>query len=178
MQKINAPRAWDRMAPNQDPVIVAVVDTGIDFYHEDLQGRILSDGAWDFVLNDNYPLELDGHGTAVSGVIAAATDNATGIAGTVSGQKVQILPLRVFDLNRYADTYLVAQAIYYAVDHGAQVINLSLGSSQYSQAVADAVAYAGEHGAVVVAAAGNDSGPVSYPAALPHAPAHAGAPAG
>ncbi|WP_194174997.1 S8 family serine peptidase [Desulfofundulus thermobenzoicus] len=167
LQKINAPRAWDRLAPNRDPVIVAVIDSGIDFYHEDLQGRILSDGAWDFVLNDNYPLDLDGHGTAVSGVIAAATDNATGIAGTAGGQNVQILPLRVFNLDGQADTYLVSQAIYHAVDHGAQVINLSLGGSQYTRSEADAIVYAREHGVTVVAASGNDSGPVLYPAALP-----------
>ncbi|MBE3588802.1 MAG: S8 family serine peptidase, partial [Thermoanaerobacteraceae bacterium] len=167
LQKINAPRAWDRLAPNRDPVIVAVVDSGIDFYHEDLQGRILFDGAWDFVLNDNYPLDLDGHGTAVSGVIAAVTGNATGIAGTAGGQNVQILPLRVFNLDGQADTYLVSQAIYHAVDHGAQVINLSLGGSQYTRSEADAIVYAREHGVTVVAASGNDSGPVLYPAALP-----------
>ncbi|WP_338826049.1 hypothetical protein MTBGP_02640 [Moorella thermoacetica] len=168
LQTINAAKAWDKLVPNRNPVIVAVVDSGIDFYQEDLQGRISLDGAWDFVLNDNYPLDLDGHGTEVAGIIAAATGNATGIAGTAGRQNVQILPLRVFNLQGQADTYLVSQAITYAVDNGAQVINLSLGGPQYSQVVADAVTYAREHGAVVVAAAGNDSGPVSYPAALPH----------
>ncbi|MDN5326644.1 MAG: cell wall-associated protease [Moorella sp. (in: firmicutes)] len=168
LQTINAARAWDKLVPNRNPVIVAVVDSGIDFYQEDLQGRILLDGAWDFVLNDSYPLDLDGHGTEVAGIIAAATGNATGIAGTAGRQNVQILPLRVFNLQGLADTYLVSQAITYAVDNGAQVINLSLGGPQYSQVLADAVTYAWEHGAVVVAAAGNDSGPVSYPAALPH----------
>ncbi|WP_194174957.1 S8 family serine peptidase [Desulfofundulus thermobenzoicus] len=171
LHTINAAKAWDKLAPNQDPVIVAVVDSGIDFYHEDLQGRISLDGAWDFVWNDNYPLDLDGHGTAVSGVIAAATGNATGIAGTAGRQNVQILPLRVFNLDGQADTYLVSQAIYHAVDCGAQVVNLSLGGPQYSQALADAVDYARERGVVVVAAAGNheegENDAVSYPAAFP-----------
>ena len=171
LHTINAAKAWDRLAPNQDPVIVAVVDSGIDFYHEDLQGRISLNGAWDFVWNDNYPLDLDGHGTAVSGVIAAATGNATGIAGTAGRQNVQILPLRVFNLLGQADTYLVSQAITHAVDCGAQVINLSLGGPQYSQAEADAVDYARERGVVLVAAAGNheegENDAVSYPAAFP-----------
>lgn len=168
---INAAKAWDKLAPNQDPVIVAVIDTGIDFYHEDLQGRISQSGAWDFVWNDNYPLDLDGHGTAVSGVIAAATGNATGIAGTAGVQNVQILPLRVFNLQGKTDNYLVSQAIYHAVDCGAQVINLSLGGLNYSQAEAEAVNYARERGVVVVAAAGNheegENDAVSYPAAYP-----------
>ncbi|TDA68876.1 MAG: hypothetical protein D9V47_06280 [Clostridia bacterium] len=168
LHTINAAGAWDKLAPNPEPVIVAVVDTGLDFYHEDLQGRISLDGAWDFVLNDSYPLDLDGHGTEVAGVIATATGNATGIAGTAGRQNVKILPLRVVNLQGEADTYLVSQAIAHAVDRGAQVVNLSLGGPQYSQAVADAVYYAWERGAVVVAAAGNDGGPVSYPAALPH----------
>ncbi|SHJ72854.1 S8 family serine peptidase, partial [Desulfofundulus thermosubterraneus] len=168
LHTINAAGAWDKLAPNQEPVIVAVVDTGIDFYHEDLQGRISLDGAWDFVLNDSYPLDLDGHGTEVAGVIAAATGNATGIAGTAGRQNVQILPLRVFNWLGETNIYWVSQAIAHAVDCGAQVINLSLDGPQYSQALADAVDYAWERGVVVVAAAGNEGGPVSYPAALPH----------
>jgi hypothetical protein len=168
LHTINAAGAWDKLAPNQEPVIVAVVDTGIDFYHEDLQGRISLDGAWDFVLNDSYPLDLDGHGTEVAGVIAAATGNATGIAGTAGRQNVQILPLRVFNWLGETNIYWVSQAIAHAVDCGAQVINLSLGGPQYSQALADAVDYAWERGVVVVAAAGNEGGPVFYPAALPH----------
>jgi len=104
LHTINAAKAWDKLAPNQDPVIVAVIDSGINFYHEDLQGRISLDGAWDFVFDDDYPLDLDGHGTKVSGVIATATGNATGIAGTAGQQNVQILPLNVFNSQRETDT--------------------------------------------------------------------------
>ncbi|SHJ85820.1 Subtilase family protein [Desulfofundulus thermosubterraneus DSM 16057] len=104
----------------------------------------------------------------MAGVIAAATGNATGIAGTAGRQNVQILPLRVFNWLGETNIYWVSQAIAHAVDCGAQVINLSLGGPQYSQALADAVDYAWERGVVVVAAAGNEGGPVFYPAALPH----------
>jgi subtilisin family serine protease len=79
LHQINAARVWDKLIPNQKAVIVAVVDSGICFDHEDMQGRITYTGAWDFVLNDSYPLDLDGHGTAVAGIIAAVTDNHTGI---------------------------------------------------------------------------------------------------
>jgi subtilisin family serine protease len=167
LHQINAARVWDKLTPNQKAVIVAVVDSGICFDHEDMQGRITYTGAWDFVLNDSYPLDLDGHGTAVAGIIAAVTDNHTGIAGTSGLLNVQILPLKIFNSLGKTNAYLISQAIIHAADHGAQVINLSLSGSLYSQAVSDAVDYAWERGAVLVAAAGNNRGPVSYPAALP-----------
>lgn len=167
LHKINAAQAWDKLVPNRNPVTVAVIDSGIDFYHEDLQKRITYNGAWDFLFNDSYPLDLNGHGTAVSGIIAAVTDNTIGVAGTTGLLNVRLLPLRTIDSSGETNTYLTSQAIIHAVDYGAQVINLSLGGFYYSQAVADAVDYAWERGAVLVASAGNDCGPVAYPAALP-----------
>ncbi|MEO0598648.1 MAG: S8 family serine peptidase [Chloroflexota bacterium] len=143
---------------------VAVIDSGICANHPDLQGRITA--GYDFVDDDNDPNDTFGHGCGVAGVIAANTNNGIGIAGIAPN--VQIMPLRVLDnlgLGSYSN---IANAIIYAVDNGADIINLSLAGPTSSVMLEAAVAYAVDSGVVVIAAAGNFGQPNAfYPAAYP-----------
>lgn len=146
-------------------VTVAVIDSGVDAGHPDLAGVVLP--GTDLVAAGNGQSDPYGHGTHVAGVIAAVRGNAVGIAGLATGAR--ILPVRVLDgLGNGSDADL-ANGIVWAVDHGASVINLSVGSPDYSPAEAAAVAYAIQRGVVVVASAGNErtkGNPVMYPAAF------------
>jgi subtilisin family serine protease len=141
--------------------VVAVVDTGVDASHEDLAGRLLP--GHDFVENDSTPQDDNGHGTHVSGIVAADAGNGKGIEGVAPG--AMILPVRVLDKDGQGTTDNVAKGIDYAVAHHADVINLSLGGDAvtsvlgaddvYTKAVQNAL----DHGVVVIAAAGNDTAP-------------------
>jgi subtilisin family serine protease len=165
--------------PALPSVKVAVIDSGIDGTHPDLAGRI--DDAVSYV--DKSPrTDSIGHGTFVAGLIAAEVNNATGIAGV--GFPARLLVAKVVHADGTISPDDEAQAIRWAVDHGAQAINLSLAalrdpedstSDQYSQLEAGAIDYAVSRGVVVVAAVGNGDGApripwryASYPAALPH----------
>lgn len=149
-------------------VVVAVVDSGADTTHPDLADNLVAGvdvvgaGVRTTVSDGN------GHGTHVSGTVAAVTHNGVGVAGAAPLAKV--MPVKVLNSSGSGYTDDVAEGVVYAVDHGAQVINLSLGSTSYNAVLAQAVAYARAQGVVVVAAAGNSRGsgsPVMYPAALP-----------
>ncbi len=157
---IDAPEAWD--FENGDPAILtAVVDTGVDLDHPDLAGRILQ--GRDFVNDDNDAQDDNGHGTFMAGVIAALTHNGVGMAGvTWFGQ---ILPVKVLDSGGGGFIADVADGIIFAADNGADIINLSLGTSDNSLTLGNAVKYAFDKGSVLVAAVGNENGPVVYPAA-------------
>jgi serine protease len=142
--------------------VVAVVDTGIDAAHPDLQGRVLA--GHDLVDNDATPQDGQGHGTHVSGIIAADANNGVGVDSVAPGAK--ILPVRVLDDNGSGSSAAVAAGIDWATSHGADVINLSLGGSiplgglgQESDIDA-AIERALAHNVVAVAAAGNDSLPL------------------
>jgi len=142
--------------------VVAVVDTGIDAAHPDLQGRVLP--GYDLVSGDATPQDGQGHGTHVSGIIAADASNGVGVDSVAPGAK--ILPIRVLDDNGSGSSAAVAAGIDWATSHGADVINLSLGGSiplgglgQESDIDA-AIERALAHNVVVVAAAGNDSLPL------------------
>lgn len=115
--------------------------------------------------NQPFPNPRAFHGMHTSGAIAALTDNGVGVAGVARGPQLMIL--RVLDESAIGSMLDVANAIRYAVDQGASIINLSLGSATFSQALAEATAYAAAHDVLLVAAAGNDGGPPLYPAALP-----------
>ena len=141
--------------------VVAVVDSGVDASHPDLAGRLLP--GWDFVQNDATPQDENGHGTHVTGIIAADAGNGVGIEGVAPGAK--ILPLRALDKDGNGTSTDIAKAIDYAVSHGADVINLSLGDVIPASVVSDpdfdgAIGRALDAGVVVVAAAGNDGLPV------------------
>lgn len=169
---------WEAMPSDLTPVRVAIIDSGVEGDHPDLQGRIV--GSRSFVGGRATEDEI-GHGTLIAGEIAALTDNALGVAGI--GIPVELLVAKVVDASGGITIEAEAKAIRWAVDNGAQVINLSLGGrrdpnnpalDQYSALEQDAVEYAYANGAVIVAATGNCQGPpcpygyASYPAALPH----------
>jgi subtilisin family serine protease len=142
---------------------VAVVDTGVDSTHPDLAGQILS-GGYDYVDDDSVPQDGAGHGTHVAGTIAAVANNSIGVAGVAPGAK--ILPVRVLDNTGNGWMSDVALGIVYATDHGADVINLSLGGASGSFAVEDALTYARANDVLVYCASGNENTAfLSYPAA-------------
>ncbi|MEQ1569756.1 MAG: S8 family serine peptidase [Myxococcota bacterium] len=161
MQALNVDQAW-KITQGQG-VVVAVVDTGVsandDGFFKLLRGK-------DFVDGDSNPQDENGHGSHVAGTIGQASNNGIGTVGVAP--KVSILPVRVLDANGSGDNTGVAQGIIWAVDNGANIINLSLGSPVSSEAVADAVAYAYENDVTVVAATGNDGFTdfIGFPAAL------------
>ncbi len=149
---INAYAAWDK-AKGDPGTIMAVVDSGINRNHEDLvgvPGRVLA--GYNTFTGGAVTSDYNGHGTWVAGVAAADTDNAKGIAGI--DWNAQILPIAVD--NGTIPVSNSVQGIKYAADHGADVINMSYGGLDYSQAEREAVDYAREKGCVLVAARGND----------------------
>lgn len=147
-------------------VVVAVIDTGVRFSHPDFEGRVLK--GYDVLRPGTASSDENGHGTHVAGIIAAMANNRRGIAGLA--RHARILPVRVLDKNGSGDTAGVAQGIVWAVDHGADVLNLSLSATRSDSATQAAVAYAVSKNVVVVAAAGNSGcgllgSPRTYPAA-------------
>ena len=169
--------AWET-PPLLAPVRVAVIDSGVDLGHPDLQPRIAA--AKSFV--GGMPQDTRGHGTIVAGIIAAELDNATGIAGLAPAAELMVA--KVVSPGGTIAVEAEANAIRWAVDNGARVVNISLGGLRdprnpdrdtYSRLEEEAIRYAVRRGAVVVAAVGNaDQAPhspwrfASYPAALPH----------
>ncbi len=183
--------AWNLVGPNPAPIVVAVVDTGLDWNHADVDRSRLwrnaneipgnrrdDDGngyvddviGWDFQGQDPSPFDRDGHGTFVTGVIAAATDNGVGIAGINPWARVMVLKA----LNDFGHTRasFLAEAILYAANNGARVINVSVGGKNLTRAETLAIQQAHARGALVVVAAGNEGtdvaqfGPAGVPAAL------------
>ena len=161
LNKIQAPSAWDTTTGTISSVI-AVIDSGVNFAHPDLQGKLLK--GYDFVNSDGDPTDDNGHGTAVSGTAAAAGNNFTGVSSIAWG--CPVLPLKVLDATGSGSYSNIARAINYAADQGARVINLSLGASSSSSTLQSAVDYAWSKGAVLIAAAGNSGNNTPmYPAA-------------
>lgn len=175
---INLEPAWD--ITTGDGVVVAIVDTGIAYedYAERgggpprqyYQAPDLAQTAfvprYDFVGNDSHPNDDKSHGTHVTGTVAQSTSNGLGVAGVAFG--ASLMPVKVLDGQGFGTDAEVADGIWYAADHGAQVINLSLGGPGSSTTLENAVAHAYEVGATVVCAAGNEGdglNRVSYPAA-------------
>lgn len=150
--QIEAEEGWE-ITEGAEEVIIAVLDTGVDTLHQDLSERIM-DGYNALDESDNVE-DGHGHGTHVAGIIGAVTNNVTGIAGTSWNNK--LMPIKVLDEYGEGSLYEVAAGIRWAVDHGAKVINMSLGDPQFSQILYDAVRYAYEHDVVLIAAAGNDN---------------------
>ena len=142
----------------------AVVDSGISLAHPDLAANLESDG-WDFGDIDPDPNDGLGHGTGVAGILAAVANNGVGIAGLAPA--VRVLPIKVSEMNTDQFTAAtVAQAVDYAVDKGARVINLSLvfNPDQTTELLRTAIQSALDRGIAVIAAAGNSAGPVAFPA--------------
>ncbi len=161
--RVLAPQVWDA-TKGSPSVVVAVVDTGADYSHPDLQGVFVP--GFDLVNNDADPRDDQGHGTAVAGVIAARTQNRVGQAGMCG--KCSVMPVKVLDRNGSGPTSTIAAGIVWAVNHGAQVINLSLGGAGTTEVLQDAVSFAASKGVLVLAAAGNSGSTTKfYPAAYP-----------
>lgn len=160
MQAIQMPTAWDRA--NGAGVIVAIIDTGIDFGAPDLATTERLPG-YDFLNDDADPKDDQGHGTHVAGTVAQSTNNNLGVAGVAFGAR--LLPVKVLGSSGEGSYETVIKGIIYAVDQGAKVINMSLAGRNPSNALRDAVQYAHDRGVVVVSAAGNSGGSVEFPAA-------------
>lgn len=172
LNQIGMPQAWKLADGNG--VIVAVLDTGVAYedyknFHllPDLKGITFVD-PYDFVTNTKHANDDHGHGSHVTGTIAQVTNNGIGVAGVA--RNVRIMPLKVLSGSGSGSVGGIADAIRYAADHGAKVINMSLGGAFPSAVLKKAVAYAHKKGVTVVCAAGNESrGRVGYPAAYPGA---------
>lgn len=157
---IRAPEAWD-VTTGSNSVILAVIDSGIDASHPEFSGRIAS--GYDFVQDDVNPQDECGHGTHVAGIAAAAGNNAAGIAGIA--WNVRIMPVRVLDRTCNGSTADVAEALVWAIERGARVINLSLGAAFPSVLMENASYYAYRRGAALIGAAGNGGwSQIIYPA--------------
>ena len=154
------------MTTGSPDVVIAVVDSGVEASHPDLAGAV--DQGYDFVDGDTDAADGDGHGTGVAGIAAARANNGIGAAGVC--WSCRILPLRVLGPEGFALETTMADAIDYAVDHGAAVVNVSLYGGNPNPRLEDAIVRARRAGVVVVAAAGNEGSTVrEYPAAFPAA---------
>jgi serine protease len=175
---VNAPQAWANLFAvhrgGAKGVVVAVLDTGVAYrrWHQfrrspDFARTRFAD-PYDFVAGNRYPLDREGHGTFVTGVIAESTNNGFGLAGLAYG--ATIMPVRVLDSSGYGDAGTISKGIRYAVKRGAQVINLSLEFDPSVTAadipgILSAIRYAHRHRVVVVGASGNESeSQIAYPA--------------
>ena len=179
LQRLDLEQAWDINLGASNAIVVAVIDSGVAYVTKgafvqapDLAGTRFVPG-YDFIWDDNEPFDLDGHGTHVAGTIAQTTGNASGTAGFAFN--VSLMPVKALEgewdeilgAPNFGTAATVAQAIRFAVDQGAKVLNLSLGGYTTSTAERDALVYAVDKGAIVIIAAGNDGedgSPVSYPA--------------
>ncbi|HGE70578.1 TPA: T9SS type A sorting domain-containing protein [Candidatus Poribacteria bacterium] len=196
LEKIELLKAWEIEKGSED-IVIAVVDTGVDYNHEDLKSRIWVNKAeipnnnidddgngyiddvigWDFfdspeiklktdhIDRDNDPMDEDGHGTHVAGIIAGIPNNSVGIAGITWGCK--IMPLRAG--SKIFEDDDLASAIVYAVENGAKIINMSWGDDDMSFIIRDVTEYAYKNGCILVGAAGNDNEQkIIYPAKFNH----------
>jgi len=161
---IDAVEAWD-LERGSSSVILGIVDSGVDDQHEDLQGKVIK--GFNFVDNNGDPRDDNGHGTHVSGIAGAIGNNQKGIAGVC--WKCKILAVKSVDASGSGTNAWIANGITYAADHGARVINLSLGGAGPSKTMELAINDAYRRNVVIVAASGNDNADgVEYPAAFPN----------
>jgi serine protease len=178
---VNAPAAWANLRADRRPggrgVTVAILDTGVayrDWQHfrrspDFNQTKFVK--PYDFVAKNSYPLDREGHGTFVSGLVAESTNNGFGLTGLAYG--VSIMPVRILAADGTGDAATISRGIRYAATHGAQVINLSLEfsldvTSSDIPDIISAIGFAHRRGVVVVAASGNEGvSQVAYPAAAP-----------
>lgn len=160
-KRIHCEDAWNTIQGSA-VIKIAIVDTGINYNHEDLSGNYIS-GGYDFVNDDNDPIDDKGHGSHCSGIAAAIMDNNKGIAGI---SQVSILAEKVLDSSGYGSSFDVAAGIIHAADNYVDIISMSLGSRYPSSAIETACITAYNAGVLLVAASGNDySSQISYPAA-------------
>ncbi|MGE7759108.1 S8 family serine peptidase [Peribacillus sp. NPDC097895] len=149
-KKLGTNAAWTKTMGSKE-MIVAIIDDGIDRGHGDLKGKIVN--AYDTIRNRKNIVPAGEHGTHIAGIIAGSANNGIGGAGVAPN--VKLMPINVFD-GEYADTADIIDAIHYAVQNKANIINMSLGDTSYSEALNKAVQEAYKKGILIVAAAGNE----------------------
>jgi thermitase len=163
LDRMRVRHAWS--VETGDSQKVAVLDTGVQYSHPDLSGRLLP--GYDFVNDDSDASDDNGHGTWVAGIIAANTNDSYGIAGITWSNP--ILPVKIMNANGTGYTSYLVDGLYWAANQGAKVINMSIGGFPASTSVQEAVDYAWNKGAVLVGAAGNNGSYQShYPASFNH----------
>jgi subtilisin family serine protease len=163
LSTVRMPQAWD-LAKTTGTLKIAVLDTGVDAGHPDLVGHLLP--GFNAISSTRGPIDDHGHGTMTLGIIAAAANNAIGVAGI--GWNAKAIPVKVLNAKGEGTDAQVARGIDWAVGQHVKVINMSLGSPDYNPVLGDSVARAVAAGVVIVAAAGNDGvNAPHYPAAYP-----------
>lgn len=163
MERISAPGGWGLSTGSSD-VVIAVLDSGVNMAHPDLQGRFVP--GYDFVNNDSDPTDDYGHGTPVAGIAAATGNNGRGVAGIDWSAK--IMPLKVLGASGTGYSSVIAKALIFAADQGVGVVNMSFGSGAATNTLANAVSYASARSVILVGSAGNESiSQINYPAAYP-----------
>ncbi len=161
-RQIRMPSAWN-ITRGTRTTVVAVVDTGVQAKHPDLENRLVQ--GRDVLNGDRKPADDNGHGTAVAGVVAASASNDMGVGGGCP--KCRVMPIKALDASGTGYWSVAAKGIIWAAKHGADVINLSFGGPTGGSTLYNAIAYAKAKGAVVVASAGNNnSTSYFYPAAF------------
>lgn len=163
LDQIKINEAWEVANENSAPLIVAVVDTGIDLTHPDLVDRLVT--GVNLINPGSEPKDDNGHGTNVAGIIVASLNNDKGITGIAPAAK--IMPIKALEADGTGGEAKLGEGIRYAVDHGAKIVVLSLGLNRYSDYLSGIVRYAEEKNVLLVAAAGNEGTSVKYPAAYP-----------
>lgn len=157
-------KAWD-LSLGDPRVVIAIIDSGADLDHPDLRPNLVP-GYNVLSQGQTPPQDDNGHGTHAAGIAAAATDNREGVAGTCP--RCKLMPIKALDAEGAGNAFDVAVGLVWAVDHGAQVINMSLGGPQSDPTLERAVRYALTRNVPVVVAAGNEStNELRYPAAIP-----------
>lgn len=158
MQRISAESAW-AVSTGSSEVVVAVLDTGVDYSHPDLEANMWHDGdgnvGYDFYNNDSDPMDDHGHGTHCAGTIGGVGDNGVGVAGV--NWNVSIMAVKFLSSKGSGSTLTAAEGVDYAVQNGARVISASFGGTGFSQVLFDAVSRARDAGVLFVAAAGNSA---------------------
>ncbi|MDA8244746.1 MAG: S8 family peptidase [Elusimicrobia bacterium] len=162
VKRVNAAAAWDYTAGKG--VKVAIVDTGMDYTHPDLAAHYK--GGYNEVTNTGDPMDDHGHGSHVAGTIGAVRDG-NGVVGIAP--EADLYAVKVLDKNGSGQYSWIVAGIEWAIEHHMDVINMSLGGKSGTDALAQVMKKAKEAGVTVVCAAGNDSGPVNYPAKYPEA---------
>jgi subtilisin family serine protease len=159
---IQSQQAWD-LTTGVSSVTIAIIDTGVDLDHPDLKNKIVV--GYDFVNNDNNPQDDEGHGTHCAGIAAAESNNGIGIAG-ISWES-RIMPIKVLNSVGEGWNIDIIEGIIWAVDQGADIINMSLGGSYNSSIMEDAINYAVLNGVTVIAASGDNGNETTmFPAAF------------
>ncbi len=160
LRRVGADAAWNTTLGSSD-LLVAVIDTGIDYTHPDLQANYVPLG-YDWINNDNDPIDDHGHGTHCAGIIAATINNSIGVAGTA---QVKIMAEKGLSITGEGSYAALANCIIHATNAGADILSNSWGGSSDSSIISSAIAYANAHGALVLVAAGNENTNMnSYPA--------------